>query len=290
MVPELAHFNTFQALDSFFEARDIVLSVIRSRPSSYIAHQANESLNQDCLEASLRDCFYEDERDGRETTPYYGIIESDYVLSNAIKFLNDAKANFKSTLTRLSLLDPNSQAEMMKIVKDPSRWPPRMERYASRLGRLNINHVYRCYVITPSRPFKIQQSWSTKSKSIKKISKKEAIDRILALENPLPDHLKIQYESLASLPDTASLAVVHDETPHIKTNLFFKERTIPVTIKSRLPVIVPSGSSKIFIKFMDEKSKKTDGQKLQRNDVLINETPVASSIHVYRYRDVHDQR
>lgn len=290
MVPELAHFSTFHALGSFFDARDIVLNLVRSRASSFKIHANKESTTSNCLEESLKDCFYVDDRDGRETTPYYGVVEADQILIKSIEFLNYTKLDFKSTLTKLSLLDPNAQSEMMKIIKDPSKWPSRLERYASDLGRLNINHVYRCYFVAKDRPLKIQQSWSSKSKSIKKITKKEAINRILSLENPLPDHLKIQYESLASLPDSASLAVVHSETPHIKTNLFFRDRKEPVTVKSRLPMIVPNGTSRIFMDFISEDAPQESKDHQRRKDVLIHESPVASSIHVYRYRDFHDQR
>lgn len=290
MIPELAHFNTFKALGSFLEARDIVLSLLQAKPSFYTLYKTKYDQCDNCLIESLKDCFYEDNRDGRETTAYYGVVEVNDVISQAIEFLNEAKKDFKATLMSLSLLDPNSQAELMKIVKDPGSWPSRLDRYPANMGRLNINHVYRCYVISQDRPVKIQQSWSKSSKSIKKITKKEAISRILALESPLPEHLQIQYESLASLPDSASLAVVHNETPHIKTNIFFKNRNVPVTVKTRLPIIVPRGANRIFIDFMDRSEQDSSRNIKKRKDVLIHESPVASSIHVYRYRDFHDQR
>lgn len=288
MIPELAHFNTFQSLASFFEARNIVLSLIKSRPSSFGTLESANNSKSDILLRSLKDLFFDDDRDGRETAPYYGVIETDSILRDALEYLNLAKKDFKATLTGLALLDPNSQREMMKIVKNPQRWPSRMDRYASDLGRLNINHVYRTYVITSAKPHKIQQTWSKNSKSIRKITKKEAVDRILSLENPLPEHLKIQYESLASLPDSASLAVVHEETPHVRTNIFFRGRREPLTVKSRLPIIIPKSEGRVFIDFLLPEDKVENGKKHQRSDILIHQTPVASSIHVYRYRDVHE--
>lgn len=290
MVPELVHFNVFDSLHSFFDARDIVVKTLESRPNSFLVHQEKSSEHGNILIDSLMDCFYDDSRDGRETSPYYAVVEADKILANAFHFLNDAKKSFKKTLTQTSLLDPNSSSEIIRHLKNPSYWPRRLERYAPNLGRLNINHVYRCYYVSSSRPYKAQQSWSTKSKSIKRISKKDALDKILGFGYPLPDHLEIQYRSLASLPDHTSLAVVKNETPCIKTNLFFESNSNPVTLKSKLPIIIPIGSKDLFVQFMRRKNKSISRKRTERSDVLIDKTPVASSIHVYKYRDAYEQK
>lgn len=290
MIPGLVHFYTFQSLGDFFDARDMLVDFINARSYGFISHHPKGFEGTNCLRDSLLDIFYDHDGDGRETTPYYGVIEADYILREAIKHLNMAKQDFKKNLTNLSAIDVNSQKEILKRIKNPGEWPTRLQRYAVNLGRLNINHVYRSYPIMSVRPEKIQQSWSAHGKSIKRISKKEAIERILAFGYPLEDHLEIQYKALSSLPDSTQLAVVRDQTPHIKTNVFFRGKEAPTTFKTKLPIIIPGGSEDVFIDFIDEPKLKTMKHQSKRRDILIDENPVASSIHVYRYRESYGSK
>lgn len=287
MNPELVHFQCFEALKYVFEVRDIVLNIVRTCPSLCITHTDSQFGDQ-LLEKSLCDLFYEDEGDGRITNGYWGLIEADPILFEAIRKLNQAKTKFKAVNIEMEKLDPNSEAQIIKSLKNPGSWPERLEHYAPDYGRLNINHVYRQYSVSESRPLKVQQSWASKDKSVVKITKSQAIQRLLKIDESLPPHLRIQYEKLASLKETESLAVVRSQTPSIKTNLFFEGQSLPKTTTSKLPVVVPLGPGRIYCRFMNSKKnwKRKAGQR-ERNDVRLEPSAIAPSIHVYRYRDQH---
>lgn len=285
MNPELVHFQCFDALKNVFDARDTVLDVIKTCPSSIICH-TNNDFDESILQKSLVDLFYESDSDGRETVGYWSIAECDPILIKAIEKLNDAKEVFKQTNIKLSKIDPNSSREIAKALRNCNQWPKRLERYAPDYGRLNINHVYRKYTVATERPEKVQQSWSSKDKSIVKITKKQALNKILNIDDTLPDHLRIQYEVLSSLKDSEKLAVVRPQTPSVKTNIFFKNWTRPFSTTSKLPIIVPKGSSKILIKIFNQRSDiDSDRQRQIRADVKLEEDSIAPSIHVYRYRE-----
>lgn len=287
MNPGLIHFQCFDALKSVFEARDHVLDIIMTFPGLAVTHTKSE-IGDAILERSLTDLFYEESGDGRATRGYWSIVESSLDLINALENLNQAKRHFKDTNIALAKLDPNSEKELVKILKNPGQWPKRLDRYAPDYGRLNLNHVYRQYVILGFRPEKVQQNWTSKDKSIVKITKKQALDRLLKIDDALPDHLRIQYEKLASLKDTESLAVVRPLTPCIKTNLFQRGEPRPTTTTTKLPIIVPEGASKIYAKFIMENGLQTPRKKRKlRNDIKLEENAIAPSIHVYRYREIY---
>lgn len=287
MNPGLVHYQCFDALKSVFEARDLVLEIARTTPSSFVTHTRSNHGNL-VLERSLSDLFYEEDGDGRATNGYWALVEVDCALMEAIENLNNAKQKFKAINLEMARVDPNSERQAINSLKNPGEWPTRLQRYAPNYGRLNINHVYRHYAVFEFRPEKVQQAWTTKDKSIVKISKKQALSRLLKIDDGLPNHLRIQYEKLASLKDSEPLAVVRPQTPCVKTNLFQKGRSRPVSTTSKLPIIVPAGESRIYTKLLAEDGFHSARPRRQsRSDIKLEADAIAPSIHVYRYREIY---
>jgi len=252
----------------------------------FIVDRSVETLQR--LRNAISDIEMKDGDDGRVTRSYPGIVQADEETLEYFCELNANKTNFKEEMKKLRQKNTKSHERYSRFLKT-GEVEPRNERYQASLGRLSINHLYRQFCILKERPESISYSWSSKSASVVRITRKDAIRSIEALADNPPVHLSLQMDRLASLPANEILAKVIPHSASMKANIVFCDKTRR-TVKPGLPILIPEGESSVRTKFLDDGVALSQQLRLGRSDRKIEKVPIASSIHVFRYTEEHRQQ
>ena len=257
-------------------------------------HQLNHTLDHyqpDCwcngysnalsgIKEAINDYWYRDGMDGRETIAYYGLISANQASLRLAHDLNGLKDQFAQMVKEIRATSP---AELNKYKHElVARHRDLANELAVRgLARLNLKQVTRAIPILEHNPAKVSFNWYKSGKSIQRISKQDALKRLLNFD-VLNPHIRIQYEKLASLPDTETLALVQNLSPIMRTNILFGngERT---AFNVALPIFFPNDHGMPSFS-VPEPTPPEKRQRKIRNDNQLEDEPIAPSIRVYRYR------
>ncbi len=216
---------------------------------------------------------FQDDRDGRETDICPGIVGASGMLIKLAAELNQQRDTFKQAVLQINLKDPQLARNIMAKMGYP---------------RLHFKQLYRHLPILLKKPDAVRFTWGT-TRSIKKITRQEAYQRLLALAGDEPSvGYQRQLALLAQHPNDEPIAVVQDLKPHIKANVCWIEqggqekRVTRRMISAALAVLIPMDPGEALPKysaaFPDErKPRKT------RADVKIEKEAFLPSIRGHRY-------
>lgn len=291
----MEHFAAQESLDRLLASIEACRQYVCRNVDELVIHMAEwpqftkartRTENDRFLEA-ITDIHMRDGDDGRATRNYPGVIEADAPTLDLFCELNASKANFKDQMQLFRERNPQAHNRYTKFLRT-GQVETRGERYAARLGRLSVNHLYRQFLVLRERPESISYSWSSRSASIIRLSRTDAIAALEKLSPDHPDHLRIQIDRLARLPSNEPLAKVIPNSAAIKVNMVFEDKKRR-TAKPGLPILVPAGSKGIRIKFIHQGDISRKSARLERSDRRIEEAPIAPSIHVFRYIEGYRQ-
>jgi hypothetical protein len=242
------------------------------------------SEHSNSLESLLMDVWYHEDQDGRETRIYPGLVglsRAQVTYANEINLLKD---EFRDLIQKIKT---DQNAEWREIQGRLAKRYRFVNEALSRegLNRLHLKQVFRHIPLLLKRPAKVGFSWYTSGRSIKKISKKEALDLLHKL-NMESAHIKIQLQRLASIQDSEPLARVQKQAPVLRANAVFadnKRRSLNVS----LPLMFPNEGKQTLPEFnVPPTLPPNERQRLVRNDIKIEDEPFLPSIRVHQYRGV----
>ncbi|MHA7878353.1 MAG: DNA replication terminus site-binding protein [Saccharospirillum sp.] len=240
------------------------------------------------LEDALLDLWYLEDQDGRETRIYPGLVALNHEQMTLAAELNLAKDHFRKTV---QMVKAEHSTRWREIQGRLTRRYSSLNEQLSREGlvRLHLKQVFRHLPIVVKRPEKVGFGWYSSGRSITRISKQDAWDRLTQL-NTESAHIQIQLQRLASLPDNEPLARVQRQAPVLRANLVFADgRRKSMNIS--LPLLFPSqGHTDLPAFSTPPPSPPTQRQRLVRSDNKLEDDVFLPSIRVHRYRSAMPKR
>lgn len=228
---------------------------------------------------SLRDFWYRDGQDGRETTPYYGLIAGSESLLEQVQRLNDRKAQFKKAVSDFRNQHPSELAEQKQRLAE--RHPALADELNTEgLARLHLKQVSRQLPLLDQPPAKIGFNWYSSGRSIQRITKKLALEKLekLGVEQP---HIRIQYDALAQHPDHQALALVQQLAPIMRANILFGNGNRKA-MNVAMPIFFPDIGGLPAFNIPPETPPEKRSRQV-RSDQAIEEEAFLPSIRVHRY-------
>ncbi len=226
--------------------------------------------------------WHQDNGDGRKTKSYYGLVGCDDTLINSAHQLNASKANLKQAI---SILKQKGLAELNQTLHQRSAIINEALNKQG-LGRLHLKQCYRTLPIVESCPDRVRFSWYTSGRSIKKITVKEAIDKLLKMGSDKP-HIALQLDKLQRLNSYTPLAQIQSQAPLIRANFAWKTENDQWKRQARncpLPILIPLAANQNLPECnrLPDKAP-TERQRALRADNLIDPEPFIPSLRIHLY-------
>ncbi|MCM5703205.1 DNA replication terminus site-binding protein [Larsenimonas salina] len=239
------------------------------------------------LRQALLDMWYEQGQDGRATRNYIGMVLCDDAVLEHVAALNAAKDHFGGLVNTMRK-EATDQIGALKTHL-PRRHPALNQLMAQQgLARLHLKQAWRRIPVAEAPLARMQMSWYSSGRSIKRTTIAEAEEKLAALNNEAP-HVRIQWQKLAALPSDEVLAQVQQQAPVMRANLFFKE---PLddgrqrrALNMALPLFVPDdGSGRLPKMNAPALAPPETRTRVRRGDNRLEDAPYIPSLRLYRYR------
>lgn len=219
--------------------------------------------------------------DGRRTENLYGLIGVPPHIIPLIHQLNTIKKTFQHNVRQFREThgDPNQiiykRAEELNLALQQQG-----------LARVNLKQCYRQIPLLDKRPSKVTFSWYSSGRSLKKITIKEAEQRLLAMDtNQL--HIQLQLQALGKIPSNEVLVQLQKQVPVMRANIVWKDKDKLIR-KARncpLPLFFPLDADESFPEYNTPSFTPPDQRKRQlRSDVIIDPEPYLPSLRIHRYK------
>lgn len=238
------------------------------------------------IRTALLDVWHQTGQDGRETRNYLGIVAADETLIAAAHKVNEAKEAFQATLQTIKRASPKSLSDAKAQL---TRRHPDVQSVLNKegLARLHLKQCWRQLPIADADVAKVRFAWYQSGRSIKRITVREAEQKLLQLDSDAP-HVKVQLRRLADIPSSEPLAQVQSQAPLMRANLFFSHPLADGHTRRALnvamPLFVPSAQGVLpDIKAPSAQPHATRTRAVRR-DEKIEPDVFLPSLRVFRYR------
>lgn len=273
--------NTQKLTISFKKLRSsldqLTIQILQERRSAWVFDLGKKTYHDEAARRKLVEVLerlqFQDERDGRETDICPGIVGASGRLIKLAAATNLYRDEFKQAVLQVNRKDPQRARNLMAELGYP---------------RLHFKQSYRHLPILLKKPDSVRFTWGA-TRSIKKISRQEALQRLLRLagEEPSIGYQK-QLELLQRHPRDEPIAIVQDLKPHIKANVCWIERegkekkVSRKMISAALAILIPldpgEALPEVSAAFPDERKPRKP-----RADVKIEREAFLPSIRGHRY-------
>ena len=234
------------------------------------------------------DIWHSGDGDGRVTQNCHGLVGASTELITAATHLNLCKDAFRQALADLKDKDPKNinlslRARSQKLAQILKR---------EGLSRLHLKQCYRHIPILAPGCLKVQFSWYSSGRSIKRITVEESLQKLLKLSQS-STHVQIQINKLGNLRPGTALAQVQAQVPIMRVNAVWPsvEQTIGEKQwlrKARnapLPLLVPLSAGQQLPSFNQPPLQPPKIRlRALRSDALIEPTALLPSLRVHCYR------
>ncbi|WP_046078533.1 DNA replication terminus site-binding protein [Halomonas sp. HG01] len=273
------------AFDGLVEASETLVNTWRHEGGQAWAF-GREEADAAWLHEALLDVWYQDGQDGRSTRSHVGLVAATPAVMEAARRVNDTKQAFADLLARIREEEPSLLPEIKAVL--PFRHPElHTHLRGSGLARLHLKQCWRAIPLAPAPVARVRFAWYSSGRSIKRLSVREAEQKLLALDTDAP-HVRIQLRQLAGIPDGEPLAQVQTQAPLMRANLFFREpledghrrRAMNVA----LPLFVPADDGRLPDHNQPPDHPPQTRTRARRRDERLEQEPLLPSLRVYRYR------
>lgn len=243
-------------------------------------------LSPDWFRTALFDVWHQTGQDGRETRNYLGIIVANDKLIDAVHNVNLAKEAFHAGLQQIKNAAPKSlsSAKAQLITRHPD---VQSVLRKEGLARLHLKQCWRQLPVAENEIAKVRFAWYQSGRSIKRITVREAEQKLLRLDTDAP-HIKVQLRRLSGLPSGEPLAQVQTQAPLMRANLFFSHPLADGHTRRALNVSMPLFVPNEHLGLPDIKAPPTHPQpqrtRATRRDEKLEPDVFLPSLRVYRYR------
>lgn len=247
-----------------------------------VAHNRAE----EWLRGALQDVWYQDGQDGRATRAHIGLVAAGESVMEAVAAANTAKAEFAALTARIRDQVPALIPEAKAVL--PFRHPALHDHLRGEgLARVHLKQCWRAIPASEAPLARVRLAWYSSGRSIKKLTVREAEQKLLALDSDAP-HIRIQLRKLAGLPSGEPLAQVQRQAPLMRANLFYREpledgRTRRA-MNVALPLFVPSPDGRLPDHNLPPLQPPVARTRARRRDERLEDEAFLPSLRVYRYR------
>lgn len=238
------------------------------------------------MKTALLDVWHQTGQDGRETRNYLGIVAADETLIAAARNVNEAKEAFHACLQTIKHAAPKSLSDAKAQL---TRRHPDVQSVLNKegLARLHLKQCWRQLPIADAEVAKVRFAWYQSGRSIKRITVREAEQKLLQLDSDAP-HVRLQLRRLAGIPSSEPLAQVQPQAPLMRANLFFSHPLADGHTRRALnvamPLFVPSTQGILpDIKAPSAQPHETRTRAVRRDEKIEPEV-FLPSLRVFRYR------
>ncbi|WP_136246837.1 DNA replication terminus site-binding protein [Halomonas borealis] len=266
------------------ESQALIAACRRSQAQAWAF--GREHADADWLQQALLDFWYQDGQDGRSTRSHVGLIAATPEVMAQAQQVNATKHRLAGLLSQIREQAPALIPEAKAVL--PFRHPElHTHLRGSGLARLHLKQCWRAIPVAPAPVARVRLAWYSSGRSIKRLSVREAEQKLLALDTEAP-HVRIQLRQLAGLPDGEPLAQVQPQAPLMRANLFFRE---PLEDGQRrramnvaLPLFVPADDGRLPDHNLPPLRPPQSRTRARRRDERLEQEPLLPSLRVYRYR------
>lgn len=274
------------AFDHMIERIEALLNVYAANPGAAWALDRPHA-DGDWLRRALFDFWYQDGQDGRATHSYIGLIAADETLLSEVAKVNTAKAGFADVLAQIRQQAAKLIPEIKAVL--PFRHPVLHDHLRGQgLARLHLKQCWRHLPVADAPLSRVRLAWYTSGRSIKRLSVREAEQKLLALDSEAP-HVRLQLKRLAGVPDNEPLAQVQRQAPLMRANLFFEEPLADGrqrrAMNLPLPLFIPTIDGKLPNHNQPTLGPPAQRKRARRSDERLEDDVFLPSLRIYRYRN-----
>lgn len=238
------------------------------------------------LRGALQDVWYQDGQDGRATRAHIGLVAASESVMEAVAAANTAKAEFAALTAKIRDQVPALIPEAKAVL--PFRHPALHDHLRGEgLARVHLKQCWRAIPASEAPLARVRLAWYSSGRSIKKLTVREAEQKLLALDSDAP-HIRIQLRKLAGLPSGEPLAQVQRQAPLMRANLFYREplddgRTRRA-MNVALPLFIPAPDGRLPDHNLPPLQPPEARTRARRRDERLEDEAFLPSLRVYRYR------
>ncbi|SDM93697.1 DNA replication terminus site binding protein [Franzmannia pantelleriensis] len=273
------------AFDQLIERVEALCEVYRRSPgAAWALHTPTP--DAEWLRRVLLDFWYQDGQDGRATRSHVGLVAANDTLLEEVARVNAAKATFAALLSEIRAKAASLIPELKAVL--PFRHPALHSHLRGQgLARLQLKQCWRAIPIADAPLARVRLAWYSSGRSIKKLSVREAEQKLLALDSEAP-HVRIQLRRLAGIPSAEPLAQVQKQAPLMRANLFFAEPLADGrsrrAMNVALPLFIPSHDGRLPSYNQPPPAPSEKRTRAKRSDEKLADEVFLPSLRVYRYR------
>ena len=232
----------------------------------------------------ISDFWYRDNQDGRETRSRHGLILADPQTQALITEINTNKDQLRVAIRDMKETLGNKEWQLLSERLSENLIGFRQNLTNAGLARIHLKQCVRHIPLLNEMPKRVGFSWYNNGRSIKRISIKEAEDKLLNLGADKP-HIQIQLERLGQLRSNAKLAQMQTLAPVVRANLVFETHRKAMNVP--LPLFLPTDNPHADLpSYKDIPLEPPVGRTRQsRDDFQLSDVPLLPSLRIYTYRD-----
>ncbi|MDR9440160.1 MAG: DNA replication terminus site-binding protein [Halomonas sp.] len=271
--------------DRLVEQTDALVATWQASGASAWSFE-NEMADAIWLRHVLLDVWYQDGQDGRATRSHVGLVAANEKVMEAVARVNATKKAFAALLAEIRREAPTLIPEIKAIL--PFRQPALHNHLkGTGLARLHLKQCWRAIPLAEAPVARIRLAWYASGRSIKRLTVREAEQKLLALDSEAP-HVRIQLQRLAGIPDGEPLAQVQSQAPLMRANLFYRapleDGRSRRAMNIALPLFVPSLDGRLPDHNLPPSHPPETRTRARRSDERLEDTAFLPSLRVYRYR------
>lgn len=281
--------DLIQTFDNLVETTAMLCrSIRREQQGIWVPLTQTEQLNAttelDKACNILRDFWYQDGQDGRETRSCFGFIAVPQATLDLANNVNKLKDTLKH---QTQVMQKQNKQHWLELKGQLARRHPSVQAqlHFSGLSRLHLKQTWRTITVINRTPVRIGFNWYHSGRSIQKVSVQQAYDALSRLDTT-SSHIQTQLSAVAKLSVNTPLAKVQNLAPTMRANLFYDDGETPLrqAMNISLPILFKSHKDGTLPQHNEpEIEAPTQRQRAVRSDRKIEDSPFLPSIRVHRY-------
>jgi len=229
---------------------------------------------------SLSDYWYQDGRDGRETTTYYAAVAVDDACLVRLEKINQLKLDLKQ---EFAMIRKGSELQLEAVKHSLTTRNPTLAKKMEQQGlaRLHIKQLTRMIPLLPKAPELLSYNWYQSGRSIQKVTKQQVLKRLLKLDHSSAA-FQIQYQTLASIAENEPLAIVQQQAPLMRLNIKYADN-VRTAQNISMPIFFLKNDNFPRVTAPPVKHPSIRVRK-KRSDNRLEDSALLPSLRVFRYQ------
>jgi len=231
---------------------------------------------------TITECWYQDEK----VFPTTGLICVSPEHHKIFETVNGCKEKFKEEIKDFKEASPKKKINLDTLIESEAKAGGRNSEVAEamqvlRISRLNLLWCYRQILVLPKHLDSVSWTWSTSSKSIKKIDYKDAVE--LVKKEITDEDTQNLIKEILRVHKSRQLVRVKKVAPHLRANITFNDHGKRTRKMVTTPTVIISQDAKLpRIRWPEKDVKNT---RLGRIDIKLNPEPIVKALGIYTYID-----